>query len=90
MSTKRKALAARRTLLTQRAAAEREAFARAIGRLDRPLRWVGRGYGVLRYLRSHPIIPIGAALLFTLRRRRSVFRLLRNVVLVRGMLRASR
>jgi hypothetical protein len=60
------AIEARRARLIERAARQREDIAQALQSLSRPLDFIDRCLGALRYVISRPPLAAGAMLLFAL------------------------
>ena len=68
------AIEAKRARLLERAAREREQFARSLRAWAQPLRFVDRCADALRYVAARPPLVAAAALLFTLLRPRRAFK----------------
>jgi len=82
MNPKSIELAERRARLVAQAEAQRTALAQGIAPWRGPLALADRGLAALHYLRSHPVLPIGAAaMVVALRPRRAVKWLQRGWVL---------
>ncbi len=71
-------LAARRSLLVDRAAAQRNALAQTVEPWRPRLALADQGVAAYRYLAQHPILVAGAALLFVVLRPRQAGRWLRR------------
>lgn len=78
MSAELSRLAARRSLLVDRAAAQRSALTQSVEPWRPRLALVDQGVAVFRYLAQHPVIVAGVALLFVVMRPRQAGRWLRR------------
>lgn len=74
----------RRTQLVARAAAQRGEVAAVLQHLAEPLRMVNTAVVCLRYLKTHPLVPlaalVGMSMAFMLSRNHSIFQLLQRVL----------
>ena len=78
MNSKLTQLAERRRQLVAQAAAQRATLAYTFEPWRARLSLVDRGVAVLRYVRRHPILMVGASLLFAALRRRRIGRWLQH------------
>jgi len=90
MNPKSTELAQRRARLVAQAEAQRTTLAQSIAPWRGPLALADRGLAALRYLRSHPVLPIGAAAMVVVLRPRRAVKWLRRGWVFWGVLRKLR
>lgn len=90
MNHKLTELAERRARLVAQAEAQRATLAQSMQPWRAPLALADRGLAVLRYLKSHPALPIGAAALVAILRPRGAVRWMQRGWVLWGVLRKIR